>query len=75
MKIKVGDKVKAGEPLALLGHTGGDVAKGIKCGNHLHLELYINGRLNRRGEIPTRQAVDPTQEFGYIVNDDMNPNT
>lgn len=73
--VKVGDKVKAGEPLALLGHTGGDVAKGIKCGNHLHLELYINGRLNRRGEIPTRQAVDPTQEFGYIVNDDMNPNT
>lgn len=46
---KVGDKVDAGEPIAIIGNSGE-----LTTGTHLHFELWYNG-----------QAVDPESYIAY----------
>ena len=46
---KVGDKVTAGSPIALVGNTGE-----MTTGDHLHFELWHNG-----------EAVDPTRYINF----------
>ena len=46
---KVGDKVTAGEPIAIVGNTGA-----LTTGDHLHFELWYKG-----------EAVDPTKYINF----------
>ena len=46
---KVGDKVTAGEPIAIVGNTGA-----LTTGDHLHFELWYKG-----------EAVDPTNSINF----------
>ena len=46
---KVGDKVTAGEPIAIVGNTGT-----LTTGEHLHFELWYRG-----------EAVDPTKYINF----------
>lgn len=46
---KVGDKVTAGEPIAIVGNTGA-----LTTGDHLHFELWYKG-----------EAVDPTKHINF----------
>lgn len=46
---KVGDKVSAGDPIAVVGNTGA-----LTTGDHLHFELWYRG-----------EAVDPTQYINF----------
>lgn len=46
---KIGDKVKAGTPIALVGNTGS-----LSTGPHLHFELWYKG-----------ESIDPTQHINF----------
>lgn len=69
LNAKKGDKVLAGGLLAYLGKTGGNAVTNAPTTPHLHLELYINGKLTmgestRHGGQGTH--VNPANEYGYI---------
>ena len=69
LNVKKGDKVLAGGLLAYLGKTGGNAVTNAPTTPHLHLELYINGKLTmgestRHGGQGTH--VNPANEYGYI---------
>lgn len=69
LNVNKGDTVSVGAILAYLGHTGGSVTKDGNIPNHLHLELYINGKLTR-GELKSHggngDAVDPSKNYGGL---------
>lgn len=79
LNVQKGDKVKAGAILSYLGRTGSNAVSGKMGSAHLHLELYINGKLTM-GE-STRHGgkgehVNPLGEYGGIpVSSQSNGNS
>lgn len=83
IRVRVGQKVKAGQLIGYMGHTGNTVPKGIG-GTHLHFEVHRGKKWNRVNPLPYIEKagkpvtpVTSTYKVGntYTLQEDMNIRT
>jgi len=70
--VSKGDKVKVGQKVALTGGGKGDNNPGFSTGAHLHMEVYVNGKLADPIKYISPKFYDPNsapQTSGSATND------